>query len=117
MKKADVEIGGKYIAKVSGKLAVVQIKSETGRGGWFGVNVKTGREIRVRSAQRLRSPAGGKYVITANGRYLDGEPSWVSSRACAKRFGSVEDASRFFAQMASYNVAVAPGTKIEEVAM
>jgi len=117
MKKADVEIGGEYIAKVSGKLAVVKIQFEAARGGWFGINVKTGREIRIKSAQRLRRPAGGKYVITCNDRYLDGEPSWVTSRACAKRFSSVEDASNFFAQMSGNDITVDKGAKIEEVAI
>jgi len=116
MKKADVEIGGKYIVKVSGILAVVRVDVDSQHGGWFGTNVKTGRQIRIRSAQRLRRPAGGKYVITCNDRYLDGEPSWVTSKACAKRFSSVEDASQFFAKMAGYKMIFDKGAKIVEVA-
>ena len=59
---------------------------------------------------------GGKYVITCNGRYLDGEPSWVTSRACAKRFGSIVDACEFFNQMAHYNMDNDRGAKLVEVA-
>lgn len=55
MKKADVVIGETYIAKVSGKLAPVRIVSESPYGGWYGRNTKTGREVFIRGAQRLRS--------------------------------------------------------------
>ena len=58
MKKADVVIGSKYVAKVSGKLAVVQIKGESRYGGWDAINVQTKRAVRIRSAQRLRRPYG-----------------------------------------------------------
>ena len=33
MKKADVVLGGKYIVKVSGKLAVVRVDTECHHGG------------------------------------------------------------------------------------
>ncbi|MHC4299619.1 MAG: hypothetical protein ACYS7Y_20260 [Planctomycetota bacterium] len=118
MKKADVEIGGEYIAKVSGRLQVIKIVRESHCGGWDAVNTKTKRAVRVRSAQRLRRPAGGKFVIACNGRYLDGEPSWVTSKACAKRFDSITLAARFFARMSSYDIESekAEGATIEEVA-
>ncbi len=54
MKKKDVEIGGTYIAKVSGKLAKVRITGESRFGGWDAVNLDTRREVRIRGAQRLR---------------------------------------------------------------
>jgi hypothetical protein len=118
MKKAEVEIGGQYIAKVSGKPQVVRIMRESPYGGWDAVNVKTSRAIRIKSAQRLRRPAGGLYVITCHGRYLDGEPAWIKSLACAKRFDSILAAARFFAKMASYDIQRedAQGAKIMEVA-
>lgn len=55
MKKQDVKIGGKYVAKVSDKLTTVQIRGESRLGGWDAVNVETGRAVRIKSAQRLRS--------------------------------------------------------------
>ena len=61
MQKQDVHIGTTYIVKVSGALAKVRITREHDRGGWYGTNLATGREIRVRTAARLRSevkPAG-----------------------------------------------------------
>lgn len=54
MKKNQVQIGGTYVAKVSGKLARVRIDAESRFGGWDGTNVLTKRKVRIKSAQRLR---------------------------------------------------------------
>jgi len=58
VKKADVQIGGLYIVKVSGKLTRVRITRESPYGGWDGTNLATQREVRIRSAARLRAPVG-----------------------------------------------------------
>lgn len=55
MQKQNVHIGSTYIVKVSGTLAKVRITREHPRGGWYGTNLATGREIRIRTAARLRS--------------------------------------------------------------
>ncbi|MCK6485446.1 MAG: winged helix-turn-helix domain-containing protein [Phycisphaerae bacterium] len=57
MKKDQVQIGGTYVAKVSGQLARVRIDAESRFGGWDATNVDTGRRVRIKSAQRLRGPA------------------------------------------------------------
>lgn len=58
MKKAEVEIGAFYSAKVSGRRTVVRIDREAaktyGFNGWYATNVATKREVHVLSAQRLR---------------------------------------------------------------
>ena len=63
MLKAQIEIGKVYIAKVSGKLCRVRIDRERSfevLGGhrtnhtWIATNLETGREIRIRSAAKLR---------------------------------------------------------------
>ena len=54
MNKADVTIGKTYLVKVSGSQVPVKITSESPYGGWLGRNEKTGREIRIRGAGRLR---------------------------------------------------------------
>ena len=62
MQKQNVHIGKTYIVKVSGALAKVSLTREHPRGGWYGANLATGREIRIRTAARLRSevlPAQG----------------------------------------------------------
>ena len=55
MQKQNVHIGSTYIVKVSGALAKVRLTREHQRGGWYGTNLATGREIRIRTAARLRS--------------------------------------------------------------
>ncbi len=54
MKKDQVQIGGTFVAKISGKLATVRIDTESPYGGWNATNVDTGRKVRIKSAQRLR---------------------------------------------------------------
>lgn len=54
MKKAEVKIGGVYAVKVSGVIAPVRILEESPYRGWIGRNEKTGREIHIKSAARLR---------------------------------------------------------------
>jgi len=51
----DVYIGEEYAVKVSGKLTRVRIVAANPHGGWDGVNVATGRSVRLRTAGRLRS--------------------------------------------------------------
>jgi hypothetical protein len=55
MQKHNIQIGTTYIVKVSGTLAKVRLTREHPRGGWYGINLATGREIRIRTAARLRS--------------------------------------------------------------
>ena len=58
MKKAEVKIGGKYYANVTGKKVEVQIDSEKAGGGWFATNLATGKKIVIRTAQRLHGEVG-----------------------------------------------------------
>ena len=64
MKNSDVEIGGRYTAKISGKMTIVRILEQRvhhdafrrrERTTWVAVNEATGRRVDIRSAQRLRS--------------------------------------------------------------
>ena len=57
MQRHNVKVGTTYIVKVSGTLAQVRLTREHPRGGWYGTNLATGREIRIRTAARLRSEA------------------------------------------------------------
>jgi len=56
MKKADVQVGEAYAVKVSGNVVPVVIDEEHPNGGWVGTNQETGRQVRIKSAQRLRGP-------------------------------------------------------------
>jgi hypothetical protein len=76
MKKADVQIGRTYTAKVSGQLAPVRINSVSPYGGWNATNLSTGRVIRIKTAARLRppppqTPGEGSKTDAAK---LDGKP-------------------------------------------
>jgi len=55
MKKNDVKIGESYMAKVTNSVVPVRIDAENRHGGWDGKNIATGRKVRIKSAQRLRS--------------------------------------------------------------
>src|SRR5208282_6426580 len=57
VKKADVVIGQKYVAKISGKLTVVRLDRHATQGGWYATNVSTGRPVRIRTAAKLRRAA------------------------------------------------------------
>jgi hypothetical protein len=65
MKKKDVQTGRTYIVKVSGKLSRVRLTSESPFGGWYGRSLETGRDVRVRSAARLRGEAIQGYDATS----------------------------------------------------
>jgi hypothetical protein len=75
MKAKDVVVGRVYVVKVSGKLASVRIDASRERvvrqpsrkgttilfsrpivsgGGYIGTNIRTNREVNIRSAARLR---------------------------------------------------------------
>ncbi len=64
MKKADVKIGGRYFANVSGKRVEIRIDSEKSRGGWEATNLTTGKQIHIKSAQRLQGAARGSAKTT-----------------------------------------------------
>ena len=73
MKKAEVHVGGTYVAKVSNKLTTVTVTREctnarSGRTYWMARNDATGREITINSAARLRGPMHRNYAA------VSGEP-------------------------------------------
>ena len=66
MQKKSIQIGTTYIVKVSGKLTRVRITGQSPHGGWSGTNLATGREIRIRTAARLRSEAKPSQRISSD---------------------------------------------------
>lgn len=58
MRKADVRVGGRYTAKVSGKIVTVRITNEHHNGsvykGWDAINETSQRAIVIKTAARLR---------------------------------------------------------------
>jgi hypothetical protein len=71
MKKSEVQVGGRYHAKVSGRLAVVRVTQieEVPAPPWsrgsrsrtliYAVNEATGKRVTIRSPQRLRNRVEG----------------------------------------------------------
>ena len=82
MKKSDVQIGHTYLAKVSGQVVPVKILGESPYKGWIARNEKTGREVRIKSAQRLRGEFNGgrSRAVQAPGCGPDHEGSTPSVR-------------------------------------
>lgn len=68
MRKNEIEVGGRYLAKVSGKLVTVRVNRirlipadggfyKTAQTRYYVTNLKTGREVIFKSARRFRGPA------------------------------------------------------------
>lgn len=72
MKKDEIKIGETYTAKVTNKVVPVRIDKENPRGGWDGVNLVTNKQVRIKSAQRLRGRVTGK---TANADATEAKPA------------------------------------------
>jgi hypothetical protein len=54
MKQEDIQIGGTYLVGLAGNLVPVLITEDHPSGtGWHGKTVKTGKQIVIRSAQRI----------------------------------------------------------------
>ncbi len=64
MKKAEVKIGGKYYANVSGNRCEIQIDAEKPRGGWDATNLATGKKILI----KMRNAFRAKWVQSADAR-------------------------------------------------
>jgi hypothetical protein len=84
MKKAEVKIGGKYYANVSGNRCEIQIDAEKPRGGWDATNLATGKKIHIKSAQRLQGEVGtrrGRAKVTTEGNVtvVENEPATVET--------------------------------------
>ena len=84
MKKAEVKIGGKYYANVSGSRCEIRIDAEKPRGGWDATNLATGKKILIKSAQRLQGEVGprrgrAKATNESNEFAVENEPATVNS--------------------------------------
>ncbi len=84
MKKADVKIGGKYYANVSGNRVEVRIDAEKPRGGWDATNLATNKKIVIKTAQRLHGEVAarrGRAKVTTEGNVtvVENEPATVET--------------------------------------
>lgn len=67
MKAKDVKIGEVYTVKVSGQPTDVVITATSPYGGWIGINQKTRREVRFKTAGRLRSHVNADHKAFSEG--------------------------------------------------
>ena len=84
MKKAEVKIGGKYYANVTGKRVEIQIDAEKSTGGWNATNLATGKKIHIKSAQRLQGEVRkrrGQAKVTTEGKLtvVENDPATVET--------------------------------------
>jgi len=79
MKKNEVKVGGMYVAKVSDRIVTVRIDSVHSRQGWNATNTRTGKRIRIKSAQRLRGEA--KKTTKAEAREATEAPATNDEKA------------------------------------
>lgn len=65
MRKAEIEIGGTYVAQVSGQRTIVRINRESPFGGWDATNLATKRAVRIKTAGRLwrKIDAGDRFAL------------------------------------------------------
>jgi len=85
MKKNEIKIGHVYNAKVTGKIVPVQIVSANPRGGWDGKNLSTGKAVRIKSAQRLRSEkTAAKPAATSPARAKKAKKATKDAKATPK---------------------------------
>ena len=54
MKKSTVKLHELYAARVSGEVVPVRLDKDNPHGGWDGTNMRTKKQVRIKSAQRLR---------------------------------------------------------------
>ncbi|MFH1109818.1 MAG: winged helix-turn-helix domain-containing protein [Planctomycetota bacterium] len=83
MKKNEVKVGGLYHAKVSDNLVTVRIDSTHSAGGWAATNTRTGKRVRIKSAQRLRGAAEG--AAKAEAAVADDENAKAAGKAATKK--------------------------------
>lgn len=62
MKSKDAILGNVYIVKVSNNLVPVRLEQPSIYGGWVGRNMKTGREVRIKTAAKLRCDITNEFI-------------------------------------------------------
>ena len=113
MKKDEIEVGQAYTAKVSGNLTTVVIETVSPHGGWDAINTRTGKRVRIKSAQRLRRK-------TAQPRFLGPKKPNPRYKAPAKRgeeLKAIHKADQENARLADERAASGDGMTASERAM
>ncbi len=101
MKKNEVKIGGMYVTKVSDRLVTVRIDGTHSKGGWNATNTRTGKRIRIKSAQRLRGEARKptKAKVPQAVETKKAKPKKVGGEQKPKRVSALAAAAQVLAQV------------------
>ena len=88
MKQADVEVGGHYSARISGRLTIVRIKCvyETPRPTrkrWLATNLMTNRDVTIKSAQKLRMAVTPERATRTITYYKEADARIAAARAAS----------------------------------
>ncbi|MEO1617128.1 MAG: winged helix-turn-helix domain-containing protein [Planctomycetota bacterium] len=125
MNKADVTIGGEYLAKVTNKVVAVRIDAENPSGGWDATNLATNKKVRIKTAGRLRGPAPSatpakptKRVLKKKAKTEAAQPASEKKLSCVKAALQVLEtatepmnAQEMIAAMEEQNLWQSPGGK------
>ena len=104
MKKNEVKVGGVYVAMVSSKLTEVRITAIDERPAYGrikastlyrGVNLKTGREVSFRSAQKLRREVGKTQSISSQPPTLESDLKRLAQQGAAGTITAEEQDARW----------------------
>jgi len=113
MKKDEIEVGAAYTAKVSGNLTTVVIEGENPHGGWDAINTRTGKQVRIKSPQRLRRR-------TTQPRFLGPKkpnPRYKAKAKSGEELKAVHKADQENARLADERAASSDGQTASERAM
>ena len=103
MNAKDVKLGNVYVVKVGDRLCQVKVHSKSRFGGWDGMNLATGRQVRIKTAARLRYEVTKAEPMVASRPVVGAEPVW-------------SEVYRFKTDMAKAAVAVEPAAVAVEPA-
>jgi len=57
VRNSEVVIGSEYLVKVSSRIVTVRIIEKACRKGWVGLNLRTGNNVHIKTAAKLRGKA------------------------------------------------------------
>jgi len=113
MKKDEIEVGQAYTAKLSGNLTTVVVEAASPHGGWDAINTRTGKQVRVKSAQRLRRK-------TTQPRFLGPKkpnPCYKAPAKSSEELKAVHEADQENAHLADERATSGDGMTVSERVM
>ncbi len=125
MKTAEVQLGGEYLAKVSGKQVRIRVESESSHGGWSATNLSTGKIIRIKTGRRLKpakrpaadKPTKAKMQSTTEAAKPKPLSLLEATAKLLANSGSVLSCPEIIAALAEQGLWTSPGGKTPEATL